>query len=39
MLGATVWTYDAVANSVNFDTLYVPEPGRTLTVEYFVTCR
>lgn len=37
-LGATVWTYDSVSNSVNFAPLYVPEPGNTLTVEYFVAC-
>lgn len=36
--GATVWTYDPVGNSVNFEPLYVPEPGKTLTITYYVQC-
>jgi hypothetical protein len=36
--GSTEWTYDPVGNSVNFEPLFVPEPGRTLTVTYYVAC-
>ena len=36
--GAQVWTYDSTGNSVNFEPLFVPEPGRTLTISYFVAC-
>lgn len=36
--GATVWSYDSVTNAVNFEPSYVPEPGQTMTVTYFVTC-
>jgi hypothetical protein len=36
--GATVWTFDSVGNSVNFEPMYVPEPGQTLTITYHVTC-
>ncbi|MBI3183514.1 MAG: hypothetical protein HYZ28_15360, partial [Myxococcales bacterium] len=36
--GATVWTYDPVSNSVNFEPMFVPEPGQTLTITYYVTC-
>ena len=36
--GATVWTYDSVANSVNFEPMFVPEPGQTLTITYRVVC-
>ncbi|MHB8872721.1 MAG: Ig-like domain-containing protein [Myxococcaceae bacterium] len=36
--GSTVWTYDAVANSVNFEPMFVPEPGQTMTITYYVTC-
>jgi hypothetical protein len=36
--GAPVWTYDTLANSVNFEPLYVPTPGTTLTVSYQVQC-
>lgn len=36
--GGTVWSYDPVANSVNFEPMFVPEPGQTLTITYFVTC-
>jgi hypothetical protein len=36
--GASVWTYDPTTNSVNFEPLYVPEPGKTLTVTYQVSC-
>ncbi len=36
--GATVWTYDPVANSVNFEPLYVPEPGQTLNITYQAVC-
>jgi hypothetical protein len=36
--GSTIWTYDPVANSVNFEPMFVPEPGQTLTITYYVTC-
>lgn len=36
--GARVWAYEPSTNSVNFDPLYVPEPGKTLTVTYQVAC-
>ncbi|MBS1152923.1 MAG: putative lipoprotein, partial [Myxococcaceae bacterium] len=36
--GAQVWTYDSTDNSVNFEPLFVPEPGKTLTLTYFVAC-
>ncbi|MEW5737438.1 MAG: hypothetical protein AB1938_00845 [Myxococcota bacterium] len=36
--GAKVWEYDPTNNSVNFEPLYVPEPGKTLTVTYQVAC-
>ena len=36
--GAQVWTYDSTGNSVNFEPLFVPEPGKTLTITYFVAC-
>ena len=29
--GSTVWTYDSVANSVNFEPMFVPEPGQVFT--------
>jgi hypothetical protein len=37
-LGSTVWSYDPVSNSLGFESLYVPEPGTTLTVTYYVQC-
>lgn len=36
--GSSVWTYDATSNSVRFESLYVPEPGKTLTITYYVQC-
>lgn len=36
--GSTVWTYDPVANSINFEPMFVPEPGDTLSITYYVTC-
>ncbi|MFT3836819.1 MAG: choice-of-anchor D domain-containing protein [Myxococcaceae bacterium] len=36
--GATVWSFDATANAVNFQPLFVPEPGQTLTITYYVAC-
>jgi hypothetical protein len=36
--GAQVWTYDSTGNSVNFEPLFVPEPGKTLSITYFVSC-
>ncbi len=39
MQGGRIWTYDPVTNSVTFEPLFVPEPGKTLTIEYYVLCR
>ena len=36
--GATVWQYDSAANSINFEPIYVPAPGQTLTITYYVAC-
>jgi hypothetical protein len=36
--GATIWTFDSVVSSINFEPMYVPEPGQTLTITYHVTC-
>ncbi len=36
--GAQIWMYDSTNNSVNFEPLFVPEPGKTLTLTYFVAC-
>ncbi len=36
--GANVWVYDSVSNSVNFEPMYVPEPGQTMTITYRTTC-
>jgi hypothetical protein len=36
--GVTVWSYDSGSNEVSFAPLYVPEPGKTLTVTYQVAC-
>ncbi|MGQ0508733.1 MAG: choice-of-anchor D domain-containing protein [Myxococcaceae bacterium] len=36
--GAKIWAYDPVANSVNFEPLFVPEPGQTLSITYNVIC-
>jgi hypothetical protein len=36
--GATVWVYDSVATSVNFEPMYVPEPGQTMSITYHTTC-
>jgi hypothetical protein len=36
--GANVWVYDSAINAVVFLPLYVPEPGRTLTISYRVAC-
>lgn len=35
---APVWNYDPLTNSVVFEPLYVPEPGRSMTVRYSVAC-
>lgn len=37
-LMSRIWEYDATNNSINFEPLYVPEPGRTLTVTYQAAC-
>jgi hypothetical protein len=36
--GTPVWTYDPVANSLNFEPSYVPEAGQTLSITYTVAC-
>jgi hypothetical protein len=36
--GSRVWRYDAASNSIIFEPLYVPEPGKTMTVSYKVAC-
>ncbi|MHB8875958.1 MAG: choice-of-anchor D domain-containing protein [Myxococcaceae bacterium] len=36
--GSAVWSYDPVGNSVNFEPSFVPEPGQTLSLTYYVTC-
>ncbi|MDX2011480.1 MAG: hypothetical protein SFW67_14875, partial [Myxococcaceae bacterium] len=36
--GARVWRYDSAINAVVFEPLYVPEPGKTLTISYRVAC-
>jgi hypothetical protein len=36
--GAAAWAYDPLANSVNFQPMYVPEPGQTLAISYPTTC-
>lgn len=33
------WRYDGALNSVNFEPLYVPEPGKTLRFRYAPDCR
>ncbi len=38
VLGSLIWHYDPINNSVNFEPLFVPEPGKTLTLTYFVAC-
>jgi hypothetical protein len=37
-LMSRIWEYDATNNSINFEPLYVPEPGKTLTVTYQTAC-
>ncbi len=37
-LMSRIWAYDATNNSINFEPLYVPEPGKTLTVTYVTAC-
>lgn len=34
----TIWSYDAIRNAVVFERLYVPEPGKTVTVSYRAPC-
>ncbi|MDP3500516.1 MAG: hypothetical protein Q8S33_09290 [Myxococcales bacterium] len=36
--GARVWRYDSAINAVVFEPLYVPEPGKTLSISYRVAC-
>jgi hypothetical protein len=37
-MGRPVWSYDSGSNAIIFSTFYVPEPGDTLTVTYYVAC-
>jgi hypothetical protein len=37
-LASRIWTYDGTNNSIDFEPLYVPEPGKTLTVTYVAAC-
>jgi hypothetical protein len=37
-MGRPVWSYDSGSNAIIFTTFYVPEPGDTLTVTYYVAC-
>ncbi|MFZ5440914.1 MAG: choice-of-anchor D domain-containing protein [Myxococcota bacterium] len=37
-LMSRIWEYDATNNSINFEALWVPEPGKTLTVTYVAAC-
>ncbi len=36
--GSRVWRYDSAINAVIFEPLYVPEPGKTLSISYRVAC-
>lgn len=36
--GAPVWFYDSTGQSVNFEPLFVPQPGTRLTIAYPVAC-
>ncbi len=36
--GALVWKYSTVANAIEFEPMFVPEPGQTLTITYYVAC-
>jgi hypothetical protein len=36
--GGLIWEYDSVTNAVRFQPLYVPEPGKAMTVRYQVAC-
>jgi hypothetical protein len=38
VFNSRIWEYDATNNSVNFEPLYVPEPGKTLTITYQAAC-
>jgi hypothetical protein len=37
-LQSRLWEYDGTLNSVNFEPLYVPEPGKTLRFRYAPDC-
>jgi hypothetical protein len=37
-LNSLIWSYDPTTNSINFQPLYVPEIGQTLTVTYVTAC-
>lgn len=36
--GATVWSYDSTSNQIVFESLYTPDPGKTVTATYYVPC-
>jgi hypothetical protein len=36
--GDTAWTYDSVANSVNFEPRFVPAIGSTTEITYTTAC-
>lgn len=36
--GSPIWEYDGLLNAVNFEPLYVPEPGRTVRFRYTPDC-
>jgi hypothetical protein len=36
--GNAVWAFSSVTNTVTFEPLYAPEPGKTLSVSYPVVC-
>jgi len=36
---ARVWVYDAAANAVDFEPLYIPRTGTTITASYDLACR
>lgn len=38
VFNSRVWQYNSTTNSIDFESLYVPEPGKTLTVTYTAAC-
>jgi hypothetical protein len=37
--GQGVWRYDATSNAIVFEPLYVPEPGKRVSIQYGARCR